>query len=316
MKKYQTSITLLTFIILVGLTLNSSYNPFTQGNNEELSFVDVTKHKDKLYLEIEEKSASYEKPPQDAYIDKVWKKTPGRNGLKINVDKSYKQMKSDGKFKKSLLVYDEVSPEKSLNDLSASPIYRGHPEKKMTAFLINVSWGTEYILDILSILKESNIKATFFIEGKWAKENAEYVKMMDEQGHTIGNHAYNHPDMARMSNQAILDQIVQTNDVIEAIIDKEPQWFAPPSGSFNQDVVLTADNLGMETVLWTVDTIDWKNPSSSVLIKRVVDKMHPGATVLMHPTESVVSSLPKLIEKLEKKEYDIGSIDNLLSEER
>src|SRR5699024_7366692 len=304
------------FIIIMGLSYNSKYNPFVNNNLDDLSFVDVSKVENVLYKEIEEKSELYNEDPQDAYIDKVWKKTPGRNGLKINLEKSYEQMKEKGEFKESLLVYDQISPNISLEELPPSPIFRGHPEKNMVAFLINVSWGSEYIPDILEVLKENNVKATFFIEGKWAKENAEYVKMIAEQDHIIGNHAYNHPDMARLSNQAILDQINKTNDVIKAITGKRPKWFAPPSGSFSEHVVDTADNLEMETIMWTVDTIDWKNPDVSVMINRVMDKLHPGATILMHPTSSVSKGLPQLIEEIEAKDYKIGTIEKLLSEER
>lgn len=316
MRRYQTIVNLLVFIILIGLSFNSQINPFIMNHIETFSFVDVSKSENDLYKEIREKSKLYNEEAEDAYIDKVWKKTPGRNGLKINIDKSYEQMKQKGEFDESLLAYDEVSPKVSLDDLPAAPIYRGHPKKDMVAFLINVSWGSEYIPDILTTLKEKNIKATFFIEGKWAKENAEYVKMISEQGHAIGNHAYNHPDMARLSNQAILEQITQTNDVIEAITEEKPKWFAPPSGSFSDHVVEIADNLNMETILWTVDTIDWKNPSTSVMINRVMGKIHPGATILMHPTSSIANGLEALIEKIEAEDYEIGTIENLLIEER
>src|SRR5690625_7977573 len=112
--------------------------------------------------------------------------------------------------------------------------------------------------------------------------------MIDEQAHTIGNHEYNHPNMARLSSQQITEQISTTFTIIEAIIDKTPKWFAPPSGSFTDKVVDNADHLNMETILWTVDTIDWKNPSVSVMMNRVMTKIHPGATILMHPTASVV----------------------------
>lgn len=316
MRRYQTVVNFLVFITLVGLSFNSYQNPFVMNHIETFSFIEATKTESGLYNEIREKSKLYNESPEDAYIDRVWKKTPGRNGLAIDVEKSYKQMKKGGKFDESLIAYEQVSPEVSLDDLPAAPIYRGHPEKNMVAFLINVSWGTEFIPDILTTLKDNNIKATFFIEGKWAKENADHVKMIYEQKHVIGNHAYNHPDMARISNQAILEQITQTNDVIEAIINEKPKWFAPPSGSFTEHVVEIGDNLNMETVLWTVDTIDWKNPSTSVMINRVIDKVHPGATILMHPTAPIANGLGELIKEIKIKDYEIGTIENLLSEER
>src|SRR5690625_5960358 len=130
----------------------------------------VMRTEDPIYREIKEKSSQYEEKPQDAYIDRVYKKTPERKGLKVNIEASYKNMRKKGIFQESLLVFDEISPKVSLKDLPPSPIYRGHPEKNMVALMINVSWGKEYIPNILKTLKEKDVKATFFIEGKWAKD--------------------------------------------------------------------------------------------------------------------------------------------------
>lgn len=182
--------------------------------------------------------------------------------------------------------------------------------------MINVSWGTEYVLPILKTLKEANVKATFFIEGKWAKENKQLVKMIAEEGHVIGNHAYNHPDMQRISRAEIERQIVETNDILEAINHDRPKYFAPPSGSFNDTVVQIAHEQKMETILWTTDTIDWKNPSVSVMINRVMKNIHPGATVLMHPTEPVSQGLDQLIEQIKLENYELHTIEALLSEHR
>ncbi|WP_284139998.1 MULTISPECIES: polysaccharide deacetylase family protein [unclassified Virgibacillus] len=316
MRRFRGLITLIVFAILFFTAYSEDYNPFTASFDQSLNTMQVVKKEAPLYKEIQAKAETYNKAPQDAYIDKVWKKTPGRNGLQVNISKSYQNMKKKGMFSEKLLVYDQLSPKVSLQDLPAAPIYRGHPEKKMVAFLINVSWGTEYVPGILSQLKKNNVKATFFIEGKWAKENADFVKMIDDEGHLIGNHAYNHPDMARISNQAILEQINQTNEILEAIIGKTPKWFAPPSGSFSDSVVEVAHNLKMETILWTVDTIDWKNPSVSVMMNRVMDKVHPGAMILMHPTASVEKGIDQMIQEIKKKGYKISTVDKLLSEDR
>src|SRR5699024_4015096 len=106
---------------------------------------------------------------------------------------------------------DYFPPKVLLKDLPAAPIYRGHPKKEMVALAINVSWGTEYVPTILKILKEANVKATFYIDGKWAKEEKKLVAMIDEQGHLIGSHAYNHPDMRTLSTEEIKDQLTMTN---------------------------------------------------------------------------------------------------------
>ncbi|WP_099158145.1 polysaccharide deacetylase family protein [Virgibacillus ndiopensis] len=309
---------IIVFIIIVAISFNNDYNPFIVNDVKTFSnsIENVSKQEDVLYKEIKQKSSEFAVSPQNAVIDEIWKKTPGRNGRKVNINKSYQQMKEKGVFDKSLLVYDQVPPKVTMEDLPPAPIYRGHPEKQMVAFLINVSWGTEYIPNILKTLKEQEVKATFFIEGKWAKDNADLVKMIDEQGHTIGNHAYNHPAMERLSNKEIREQIEQTNDIIKAITGKTPKWFAPPSGGFNDQVVKIADELNMETILWSVDTIDWKNPTVSVMMNRVMSKIHPGAMVLMHPTNSIAQGLKPLIQNIKKKGYRIGTVDSLLTEER
>ncbi len=154
------------------------------------------------------------------------------------------------------------------------------------------------------------------MEGKWAKENSDYVKMINEQGHVIGNHAYNHPDMARLSSRQTNEQLTRTNEILKAITGDVPKWFAPPSGSYSDQTVTTAAKKDMETILWTVDTIDWKNPSESVMINRVMTNIHPGATVLMHPTSPIAEGLDSLITGIKEKGYKIGTIDQLLSEER
>src|SRR5690625_6869351 len=86
--------------------------------------------KDTLLEEIKANVEKYEEPPQDAYIDRVWKKTPGRNGIQVDVDKSYEKMKKSKVFNESLLVFEQIQPEISLADLEPAPIFRGHPEKK------------------------------------------------------------------------------------------------------------------------------------------------------------------------------------------
>jgi len=318
MNRYNKLIHLFVFIILIFLTFNFDHTPLTFKHNQT-TFISVHNektNKDPLYSEIIEKSKEYNETPQDAYIDRVWKKTPGRNGLKVNIDKSYEKMKKNKVFNESQLVVEQIVPQLSLEDLDPSPIFRGHPEKNMVALMINVSWGEEYIPEILNILNEKKVKATFFIEGRWAKENTNLVKMIDEQGHAIGNHAYNHPDMARLSYEENSNQITQTNNVIEAIIGKTPKWFAPPSGSYTNEVVEAAHHLKMETILWTVDTIDWRNPSVSVMINRVMSNIHPGAMVLMHPTSPVVNGLDQMITEIKGLGYQLHTVDTLLSSDR
>ncbi|MFG6148866.1 polysaccharide deacetylase family protein [Halobacillus sp. B23F22_1] len=268
-----------------------------------------------LYNTIKEKQNDYYIPPEDARIDKVWKKTPGLNGKKVNVDESYQNMKKDGKFIENKLIYEPVSPKTSIDDLPPSPIYRGHDQKDMVSFLINVSWGEEYIPDILKILSDHDVKANFFIDGAFAQRHKQLVTMIAEDDHIIGSHGYNHPDFSKMDAASTEENLQRTNNILKAFTDNEIEWFAPPSGSFSNITVTTADKLNLETILWSVDTIDWRKPTKEVLIHRVTTKVHNGATILMHPTEVTLLSLEDLITQL-KEDYKIVDFPQLISEKR
>jgi len=300
-------------IFIWGIMSQSPINDYTANLREKSS--EASKWKDPLYIEIQQKAKQYEIPPQNAVIDRVWKAIPGYNGLKVNVEASYRNMKKGGVFDAQKLVYEQVSPSVHLNDLPPAPIYRGHPEKPMVAFLINVAWGEEYIPKMLATLKKHRVRATFFLEGRWVKNHPEMAKMMVDAGHEIGNHSYSHPDLKTMDNESIRKELKKTNEIIEATTGVTCKWFAPPSGSYRDDVVNIAHDLHMYTIMWSVDTIDWQKPSPSVIVKRVTSKLHPGAMILMHPTSSTAEALESMITAIQPT-YDIGTVSMLLDEKR
>ncbi|CAH2713239.1 hypothetical protein BACCIP111895_00374 [Neobacillus rhizosphaerae] len=276
----------------------------------------AAKQLDSLYQSIIKNAPTYEIPPSDAKVDRVWKAIPGYNGLRVDIAASYKNMKHKGVFDPKKLVFVQAKPKVQLRDLPPSPIYKGHPEKPMVTFLINVAWGNEYLSEMLATLKNHNISTSFFLEGNWVKKNPELAKMIVSAGHEIGNHSYNHPDMKRLTAAQAREQMIKTNEIIEAATGEKCVWFAPPSGSYRDETIKVADELKMKTVLWTVDTVDWQKPSTEVLINRVVTKIDKGSIVLMHPTESTAKSLDRLITLIEQKNLKIGTVSDLLSEER
>lgn len=269
-----------------------------------------------LFQEINNRAGEYEKKPINAKIDRVWKAIPGYNGIKVDVPASYKKMKKDGKFSEEKLVYKQISPEVHLSDLPPAAVYRGNPEKPMVSFIINVAWGNEYLSGMLVTLKKHNVSASFFLEGRWVKNNPELAKMIAEAGHEIGNHSYTHPNMKTLPPAEIIKEIKRTNEVIEATTGNRPKWLAPPSGSYREEVVKIASEFNMGTVMWSLDTIDWQKPAPEVLINRIIPKLHNGALILMHPTESTAKALDQLILQIKQKNLKIDTVSSLLSEER
>ncbi|KML33008.1 polysaccharide deacetylase family protein [Rossellomorea marisflavi] len=308
---------LIALPVIAILTLAAVQNPLTNQYVVHLKgqSVTATSNKSDLMQQIEQK-ASKEIKPQDAVIDPVWKATPGYNGLDLDIEASYKQMKKTGTFDDDKLVWKQLEPSKHLEDLPPSPVYRGNPEKPMAAFIINVAWGNEYIPDILETLKKHQVYATFFLEGRWVKNNPKLAKMIVEAGHEVGNHSYSHPDMKSLQTSKVRDELKRTNDIIEVTTGEKVKWFAPPSGSYRDEVVEIADEMDMRTIMWSVDTIDWQKPSPDVLIDRVMGKMHKGAIVLMHPTASTANALNALIVQVKEKELRLGTVSSLVKEER
>ena len=273
-------------------------------------------NKDDLYRKIQMYSDQHEIEPIDAKIDRVWKAIPGYNGLGVNIKASYKKMKANGEFDKNKIVYKEIPPNIHLEDLDSEPIYRGNPQKPMVAFLINVAWGNEYIPGILKVLNEHQTKATFFFDGSWVKKNPDLAKMIKEAGHEIGNHAYSHPDLKQRSVAQTTEELKKTNDVIKATLGITPIWFAPPSGSFNEATIQVADQLDMKTILWTVDTVDWRKPATSEMVRRVVSKVENGSMVLMHPTKPTAEGMERMITDIKAKGLQLGTVSDLISEKR
>lgn len=306
----------IVFIMILGVAAGSLQNPYTSmylSDLKEQATLNV--NGSPLYDEIADAKETMDIPPINAVIDRVWKGIPGYNGLIIDAEASYEKMKGKA-FDENLLVKKEVKPDVQLDDLEPTAVYKGNPKKPMVAFMINVAWGEEYLPDMLQQLKKHSVHATFFLDGSWAKKNPDIVRMLDEEGHEIGNHAYSHPDLKQLSDAAIRKELEDTNQVIEATIDKQPVVFAPPSGSYANNAVQIADQLGMQTVLWSVDTVDWKKPTPQVLTERVLQKVHAGALILMHPTEPTEQSLEALIRGVKKRGYQLGTVSQVLDSKR
>ncbi|EIT85127.1 hypothetical protein A374_12545 [Fictibacillus macauensis ZFHKF-1] len=303
----------------------SIYNPFTSAYVKELkeqtlaiAVMNQPKDKDDLYQTLQEKASLMNKPPTNAVIDPVWKAIPGYNGLSLDVEASYKNMKKEQTFDEKKLVLRQTSPAVSLKDLPPAPIYKGNPQKPMVSLLVNVAWGNEYLPLLLETMKKHHVTSTFFLDGSWVKKNPSLAKMIVDEQHEIGNHAYTHPDLKKLTKQRITEELENTNQVITATLGAAhtPVWFAPPSGSFRDEVVNVANSLGMKTILWSVDTVDWRKPQADEMVGRVLRKVHPGAMILMHPTEATAKGMERMITGIKAKGYSIGTVTQLMDEKR
>lgn len=270
---------------------------------------------EQLLREIKQEAERQRIEPVNAKIDRVWKAIPGYNGREVDIETTYRfALKYGGEDYP--LFYKEISPEIQLEDLEPSPIYKGNPNKPMVALMINVAWGNEYIPLILDVLREQNVKATFFFDGSWLNKNKETAKQIIAEGHEASNHGYSHKDMSKLDRQSAIEEIRKTELLLKEVLQADNKWFAPPSGDYDQETVMLAHELGLKTVLWTVDTVDWKNPSPSWIVRRIQQLIEPGSMILMHPTDASSQALPEIIRTIKQKGLQFGTVSELLSPNR
>lgn len=310
------------FTIVIGISQMSSIKQFIEnGRNGKVSqevfqSMNNISEEDPLYREIKNKAISTRIEPVDAKVDRVWKAIPGYNGLEVDVDETYKQAKAVGNTTSITYKYRQLIPKVELSDLEVQPIYRGNPAKPMVSLMINVAWGNEFIVPMLNTLDQEKVKATFFFDGKWLKNNIEVAKEIQKRGHELSNHAYSHANMSQLSEERAVEEISKTQKLLKDELGEEKKWFAPPSGDFDSDTVRIAKGQGMHTVLWTLDTVDWQHPSPASIVNKISNKVEPGYLILMHPTSSSSQALQGMIKAIKAKGLSLGTVSQTLSSER
>jgi len=194
-----------------------------------------------------------------------------------------------------------------------APPYRSGPtESAMVSLAFNVDWGEEYIPELLQVLADHDIQATFFLTGRWTDNNPDLAKAISDAGHEIGNHGYSHTSPNASTLEEIIQEINQAEQAILNATGVTTTLYAPPSGECHQHVLQAAEQAGYDTVLWSVDTIDWQRPSPDVIVDRVVSNIHGGAIVLAHPTANTVAALPAIIQELTAKGYAFVTVSENL----
>jgi peptidoglycan/xylan/chitin deacetylase (PgdA/CDA1 family) len=169
---------------------------------------------------------------------------------------------------------------------------------------------------LLDFLQEQGIKATFFLVGQNVKAYPQLVERINKEGHIISNHSYTHMNFKTHSMDAVKKELSDTDDAIEKIIGKRPAIFRPPYGSLSKAQKEELKKLGYTSVLWNIDTVDWKsNTSKAQIIQRVGSNPHSKDIVLMHTMPKTVKSLEalrELVPELKSKGYVFVTVDEIL----
>lgn len=192
--------------------------------------------------------------------------------------------------------------------------YSGNEESNRISLMINVYWGTEYLDGILEILDKYDVKTTFFVGGTWAVKESDMLEKIYEKGHEIGNHGYTHKDQDKLNREQNQKEILTTHNIVKDLLNIDMNLFAPPSGAYSKTTVEVASSLGYQTIMWTRDTIDWRDKDADLIYSRAVKDAKGGDLVLMHPTEKTLEALENIIITLQEKGLKVTTVSDTLSE--
>ena len=164
------------------------------------------------------------------------------------------------------------------------------------SLMFNVYWGTQEVEGILEALAEYDAKATFFIGGSWADDNTACVRKIVEAGHEVGSHGYFHRDHTTLGYEGNVEEISRSVQFLQLAAGVPVTLFAPPSGAYDEDTVNAAESLGLRTVMWSRDTIDWRDKDEETCYLRATEDLQAGELILMHPMEHTLKALPRILE--------------------
>ena len=173
---------------------------------------------------------------------------------------------------------------------------------------------TEKILDVL---KKQEVPAAFFLVGNYMERNADLVRRMVNEGHTVGNHTMHHPDMSRITDKAAFQKELEDLEELyeKTTGQKLPKYYRPPQGSYSQENLKMAQELGYKTVFWSLAYVDWNNdaqPSREEAFSKLIPRIHNGAVVLLHSTSRTNAEiLDELLTKWKEMGYRFGTLDEL-----
>jgi peptidoglycan/xylan/chitin deacetylase (PgdA/CDA1 family) len=186
--------------------------------------------------------------------------------------------------------------------------------QKVVALTIDDGPHYKITPEILTILKEKQVKATFFVLGVNAKQSPAILAQEVADGHEIGMHTYSHPILTTLSHQRIIDEFDKAEKALAPIAPK-PTLFRPPGGLYNSQVIEIAQQRGYTTILWSIDPQDWSRPPIERVVDKVVLDVSPGSIILLHdgqyplPTAQAIGTI---IDRLRKRGYEFVTISELL----
>lgn len=199
-------------------------------------------------------------------------------------------------------------------------VLRGPLNQNKIALTFDDGPDIRFTPQVLDVLGEYQVKATFFLMGARAEEHQPIVRRIYAEGHAIGNHGYWHPNLTEESLERVHWEVTATEETIYQILGIRTRLFRPPYGALNRQIVELIGSLGYAIILWNVDSLDWKQLGADVIADTVLGNTMPGSIILMHDggdwtmdLSGTVESLHTIIPTLQAQGMEFVTIPELLN---
>lgn len=195
------------------------------------------------------------------------------------------------------------------------PVYSVDTTEKKVALTFDAAWGADKTSKIVEILTENEVGGTFFLVEFWSEKYPDKIKEIDAAGLDIGTHSSTHPKMSTLSASQVVSELQTSSQAITNVTGKPVRFFRPPYGDYNDQLLNEAEKLGLQTIQWSVDSLDWKGLSAGEILARVKAGVHDGAIILFHNnSDHIVEALPTIIAYLKEQGYSMVKLSDLVYE--
>ncbi len=195
--------------------------------------------------------------------------------------------------------------------------FLGDTTKKVIYLTFDAGYENGCTAKILDVLGKHEVPAAFFLVGNYMEQNADLVRRMVDEGHIVGNHTMHHPDMSKISDKAAFSKELSDLEALfkEITGKKMEKYYRPPQGTYSEENLKMAQELGYKTVFWSLAYVDWNNdsqPSQEQAYSKLLPRIHNGAVVLLHSTSQTNAEiLDELLTKWKDMGYTFGTVDEL-----
>lgn len=189
----------------------------------------------------------------------------------------------------------------------------GNKDEKIIYLTFDEGYEAGFTSKILEILKENEVKATFFITAHYLNTNEELVKQMIEEGHIVGNHTVNHKSMPTLTEEEIKKEVMDLHIAVYQKFEYEMKYIRPPKGEFSEKSLKYTNNLGYKTVMWSFAYEDWdenNQPNEEKAKEKILENLHNGEIMLLHGNSKTNTDiLDEVIKKSKEMGYSFKSLD-------